>query len=338
MTPTVVITHESMLRHDPCSVYAGHPERPERLRAVVEGLRSSGLTGLQWRAAQAADRSAILRVHEEAYVRGIEALRGRTAAIDADTAVSPGSVDAAYVAAGAVVEAVEAVVGGEAANAVALVRPPGHHAERGRAMGFCLFSNVAVGAAHAIAALGLDRVLVIDWDVHHGNGTQHIFEDRADVMVIGLHQSPLWPGTGAAGEVGVGAGRGFTVNIPLPEGMGDGDYAEAFRRIVVPRAEAFRPQLVIVSAGFDAHLRDPLAGMRVTERGFAWMAAQAMAIAARHAGGRLVLAMEGGYDVASLAASWRACVGVLRGEAAAEVGPASAAGAVAIEAVHRVHE
>jgi acetoin utilization deacetylase AcuC-like enzyme len=299
----LIFTDERMLLHDPG---AGHCERPQRLDAVVAALKSLGSV-VRWPIVQAATTEQLERVHEPAYVKHIESLRGRSARLDADTAVCPASVESALLAAGAVVGAVEAVLKGEDSCAWALVRPPGHHAERDRAMGFCLFNNVAVAAAHAIAVLGVQRVLIVDWDVHHGNGTQHIFEPRRDVLFFSTHQSPLYPGTGHASEIGTGEGRGFTVNVPLPAGMGDDEYLAVFNDVLVPAAARFQPDLVMVSAGFDAHERDPLGGMRVTTEGFGRLAAVVNGIAQRHARSRLVLALEGGYDLDALGDSVRAC-------------------------------
>jgi acetoin utilization deacetylase AcuC-like enzyme len=205
------------------------------------------------------------------------------------------------------------VVSGHYRHALALVRPPGHHAEADEARGFCLFNNVAIAAAHARAELGCERVLIVDWDVHHGNGTQHSFYDRDDVLLFSLHRYPFYPGTGDADETGRGAGAGYTVNVPFPGGQGDGDYLAACEALLVPIADAFAPDLVLVSAGFDAHYRDPLGGMEVTEDGYGAMAALVQAIAERHAEGRVVLLLEGGYDLSALGGGLRRCVDVLNG-------------------------
>ena len=223
--------HDAMLEHDSG---AGHPERPDRLRAICEKLKHSPISNVRWATPQPAARELIEQVHKPAYVDRLEALRNRSAALDADTTVSPGSIRAAYLAAGAAIEAVSAVVTGPAKRAFALVRPPGHHAEADRGMGFCLFNNVAVTAAHASAALGRQRILIVDWDVHHGNGTQHIFWDRQDVMFFSTHRHPFYPGTGAVNEVGTAQGAGFTVNVPLPAGFGDGEYQAIFRELLLP--------------------------------------------------------------------------------------------------------
>ncbi len=215
-------------------------------------------------------------------------------------------------AAGAAVQAVEEVMAGRARNAFALVRPPGHHAEPDRAMGFCLFNNVAI-AAQAARQYGAERVLVLDWDVHHGNGTQACFWERRDVLFQSVHQFPYYPGTGAPQEVGAGAGEGYTVNCGLPGGCSDADYGALFHELFLPVAESFRPDLVLVSAGFDAHHHDPLGGMMLTERGFAAMCSAARELAERLCGGRLVLALEGGYSLEGLSQSVHACVEVLSG-------------------------
>ena len=306
----LLLSDELMVRHDPGP---GHPERPDRLRAIVAEVDRNPNQGLVRAKPRAATREQVERVHAANYVDRIDALRGRSAQLDPDTAVSQQSVDAAYLAAGAAIGAVEAVVDGSCAAAFALVRPPGHHAERDRAMGFCLFNNMAVAAEHAIRSLGLKRVMIIDWDVHHGNGTQHTFESRSDVLVLNVHQHRLFPDTGELDEIGHGEGLGFTVNAPLPPGMNDGVYVGLFRRLVAPIAASFMPELVLISAGFDAHRDDPLGGMNVTDMGFARMCAVAREIAKRHANGRIAAFLEGGYNLAALARSTHACIEVLAG-------------------------
>ena len=320
---TLLLCDDSMLAHDQGPQ---HPESPARLRAIVERLRARPVAGTRWQAPRPATRAEALRVHSPAYVELVEQVRGTWARLDEDVTLSAGSVDASYLAAGAVIAAVEAVVGGAASNAFALVRPPGHHAEVGQAMGFCVLANVAIAAEHARQQLGVQRVLVIDWDVHHGNGTQHIFAGRDDVLVFNTHQSPHYPGTGAVHEQGVGAGLGYTVNAPLPAGLGDGDYAAVFARLLRPVAASFRPDLVLVSAGFDAHRDDPLGDMQVSAEGFAGLCAVAREIAEDTAGGRLVLALEGGYDLAGLADSVHGCVEVLAGASPGRAPAASATG------------
>jgi acetoin utilization deacetylase AcuC-like enzyme len=300
--------HPAFRQHEAGS---GHPERPERLDAVRRGIREAGLEDrLILRAPRAAVRGELLRVHTEAHLGRVAATAGKTTRFDPDTQAGPRSYDAALLAAGAVVDAVDRVLDGEIDRAFCAVRPPGHHAEADRAMGFCLFNNVAVGAAHAIAR-GLERVLVIDFDVHHGNGTQAIFYRDPRVLYLSTHEFPFYPGTGAVDEVGEGAGRGLTVNLPLPAGCGDAEYALLYREIAEPIARAFDPQLVLVSAGFDAHAADPLAGMRLTERGFASVARSCLRAAAGAARGRTVVVLEGGYDLGAIAASAAAVASLL---------------------------
>jgi acetoin utilization deacetylase AcuC-like enzyme len=245
-------------------------------------------------------------------VEQLLALDGEETQLDADTAMSPRSAQAALKAAGAGVQLVERLLDGTASNGFALVRPPGHHAERTHAMGFCLFNNVAVAAE--AARQRVDRVLVVDWDVHHGNGTQSAFYGRADVLFMSAHQSPLYPGSGAAREVGSGEGLGYTVNCPLPPGQSDADYGAVFERLFLPVARAFRPELILVSAGFDPHRADPLGGMDVTERGFAAMCSALQDLAREQCQGRLGLLLEGGYDLDGLSGSVHACLEVLTGQ------------------------
>jgi acetoin utilization deacetylase AcuC-like enzyme len=291
----------------------GHPERPERLAAVERGLREAGLAReLVPFAARAATREELLRVHTAAHVDRLATAAGHRVRLDPDTAMSPRSHDAAVRAAGAVVEAVEQVLDGRLDRAFCAVRPPGHHATPGRAMGFCLLNNVALGAAAALAR-GLRRVAVIDFDVHHGNGTQDAFYRDRRVLFVSSHQFPFYPGTGDLDEVGEGDGRGFTVNLPMPAGTGDGDYRRAYREIVEPIGRAFDPELVLVSAGFDAHRDDPLGGMALSGAGFAELADVCLCAAAGAARGRVVAVLEGGYDLGGLAEGTAAVVGRMLG-------------------------
>jgi acetoin utilization deacetylase AcuC-like enzyme len=308
-TSTIVITDKRFLEHDPGR---GHPESPARLDAVQTDLARGPIAGVTIEAPRFATDAEIEAVHPADYREALESLAGRRSQLDPDTAMSPGSWDAARLAAGAAVEAALATMSGRARNAFALVRPPGHHAVPDRAMGFCLLNNAAI-AAEAARRAGAARVLIVDWDVHHGNGTQDIFAERDDVMYMSVHQFPFYPGTGAADEVGVGAGRGATVNLPLPGSQGDADYGVVFHDLFLPVARAFNPELVIVSAGFDAHARDPLADMRVSERGFAAMASGLVQLADETCGGKIALMLEGGYDLPALTASVRATLEVLTG-------------------------
>lgn len=289
-----------------------HPESPGRLRAIEAVLDAAPIAGVQRASPRPATREELLRVHDTAHVEHVLSLAGKSAQLDGDTAMSPGSADAALLAAGAACALTTSVLRGEARNGFALVRPPGHHAERAHAMGFCLFNNIAV-AADAARAAGASRVMILDWDVHHGNGTQHTFESRRDVLFCSAHQFPFYPGTGAPSEIGTGDGAGFTVNVALPGGMGDADYGAVFHDVFLPIAQKFRPELVLVSAGFDPHRADPLGGMNVTERGFAAMASATKSLAEEVCGGKLVLLLEGGYDLNGLAQSTHACLEVLAG-------------------------
>ena len=306
----LLLYDEAMLAHDPGP---DHPEQPARLRAVRDALIKHPVPGASWSVPQSARRDSIERVHAAAHVDRIESFRGQSAFLDADTVVSPGSVEAVYIGVGAAIDAANAAVNGDALRAFALVRPPGHHAEHNRAMGFCLFNNIAIAAAHARAELGCNRVLIVDWDVHHGNGTQQAFYGDPNILLFSAHQHPLYPGTGASSEIGTGDGAGYTVNVPIPSGFGDAEYAAIFQRILVPIADSFTPDLVLVSAGFDAHRDDPIGGMAVTDTGFAFLCAMVRDIADRHANGRLVLVLEGGYDATALSSSVRACIEVLAG-------------------------
>ena len=295
-----------------------------------------GRHGTEVVAPRAATREQLTRVHDADYVRRISETTGRATALDPDTYTSPDSYDVALIAAGAAVDAVERVLGGSHRAAVALVRPPGHHAERDRAMGFCLFNNVAVAAAHA-HALGAAKVAVVDYDVHHGNGTQHIFEADRHVLYVSVHQYPYYPGTGGADEIGRDLGTGYTVNVPMEAGSVDEDYQTVFTRLVVPVLKQFEPNLLLVSAGFDAHANDPLGGMRLTSGAFGAMTAELRLVAEECCRGRIVLVTEGGYDLEGLGTSLDAAIGVLHA-APAEVawptsGVASSRGRYAVSTV-----
>jgi acetoin utilization deacetylase AcuC-like enzyme len=307
----------------------GHPERAERLERIMDVLRRAPVTGVQHRAPRPATPAELAAVHDASLLAGLSALAGQRAQIDPDTATSPKSIEVALLAAGGAVAAVEEVMGGKARNAFGLVRPPGHHAEPGRAMGFCLYNNVAI-AAEAALRLGAKRVAILDWDVHHGNGTQACFWKRSDVLYLSSHQFPFYPGTGAAAEIGEGDGAGFTVNCPLPAGQGDAEYGAVFHDLFLPVMQDYRPDLLLVSAGFDPHARDPIGEMRVTERGFAAMCSATAKLAEEVSGGKLVLLLEGGYDLDALAQSVHACVQVLAGERHSFPGGAGASGANAV--------
>jgi acetoin utilization deacetylase AcuC-like enzyme len=287
-----------------------HPECPERLIAIERAI--APLAGrLCDRSPRPADDGEILRAHEAAHLAQLDALSGSSARLDPDTYSAPRSPEIARLAAGGAIDAARAVARGEAPCAFVLARPPGHHAERGRAMGFCLLNNAAIAVRALLDDPGLERVAVVDWDVHHGNGTQHAFEAERDVLFVSTHQFPLYPGTGAMREVGEGRGAGSTVNLPLPAGCGDGEYGAVFDALVVPVLLEFRPEMIVVSAGFDAHASDPLASMRVSTAGFAALAARIRAVADEHCGGRLLLLLEGGYDLDALGDSVRSTLEVL---------------------------
>ena len=303
---TLLVTHAACLDHDPGSF---HPESPARLRAILAALEGPEFAALERAEAPPASVDQIARVHARAHVERI--LRAVPATghvgLDPDTILSPGSGEAALRAAGALVAAVDAVAASRARNAFCAVRPPGHHAEAARAMGFCLFNNIAVGAAHARAAHGLRRVAVVDFDVHHGNGTQHMFERDAELFYASTHQWPHYPGTGAAEETGVGN----ICNVPLAPMAGSREFRAAMSEIVLPALHDFRPDMLLISAGFDAHAADPLASLRLTEADFAWATAALAEIAAESCGGRIVSTLEGGYDLPALAASAAAHVRAL---------------------------
>jgi acetoin utilization deacetylase AcuC-like enzyme len=299
--------HDAHLAHD----VPGHPERPQRIRALEAEMDSRGWFGCERHDAPAVTRELLLAVHPEPHVASIEALcaagGGR---IDADTIAVPGTWEAALRAAGGAVALVDALLGDGARSGVSELRPPGHHAETATAMGFCFFANVAIAARHAQAVHGAERVLILDWDVHHGNGTNEIFHADPSVLFVSIHEYPLYPGTGPASDAGHGAGEGYTVNLPVPGGSGDAAYRSLVEHVGAALIAAWEPQLVLVSAGFDAHRDDPLATCRVSEAGFAGMTAS-LRRAADAVGAPLGLVLEGGYDLGALSRSMAALVPVL---------------------------
>jgi len=289
----VVFTHSACFGHD---TGPGHAERPERLGAVIDGLRNA-FENAQWLEAPRATRGQLLHAHDASLLATVlETRPAERIMLDPDTVLSPASAEAALRAAGAGVAAVDAVIGGETRSAFCAVRPPGHHATGDTAMGFCLFNSIAVAARHALDKHGLSRVAVVDFDVHHGNGTQAIFEADPRVLYLSSHQMPLYPDTGRADERGVGN----IVNAPLPPGAAGAEFRSAWRETLLPALDAFRPQLLLISAGFDAHWRDPLAQLRLDEDDYAWITEQLVLLADRHAQGRVVSMLEGGYDLQAL--------------------------------------
>ncbi|MBW7836440.1 MAG: histone deacetylase family protein [Sphingomonadales bacterium] len=303
---TALFTHNACLRHD---TGPGHAERSERLRAVMEVLADEACAGLIHHEAPLAERDDLLRVHPAAYIDQVLAAipTAGYARLDADTVVSPGSREAALRAAGAGCAAVDAVAKREVDNAFCAVRPPGHHAEPAQAMGFCLFNNIAVAALHARAIHGFQRLAVIDFDVHHGNGTQTVAAGDGDFFYASTHQWPLYPGTGSVRD----KGKGVIVNAPLDPGSGGPLFRAAYEDVILPALDAFAPDFVFISAGFDGHQDDPLANLRLHEEDYAWVTGQICARARKLCGGRVVSMLEGGYDLAALGRSVTAHVGAL---------------------------
>ena len=336
--PRILLVDDT--RFDAHASGAYHPERPERLTAARAAI---GRVPAHWDRVPAREATSeeLARVHSPAFVEQLEKLRGARGYLDADTYIAPASVEAARLAAGGLVALVDRMLDADASAAgrdsavstgsparlqpeetrlgVALLRPPGHHARPAQAMGFCLLNNVAVAAAHAVSR-GLERVLVLDWDVHHGNGTQEMFWREPKILYMSLHQYPFYPGTGTLTEIGEGAGEGFTVNVPLTAHGGDGVYRASFEQVLLPIAEAYAPELVLVSAGFDAAVRDPLAQMEVTSEAFGWMARALTDVAAKSAKGRIALVLEGGYDLVSLESGLGRAIGGMMGSGAGSAG------------------
>jgi len=314
MNRTGIVKDRRYLEHvmDP-----GHPESPERLKVIYEMLEEEKLKG-QWLEEvnpRSATRKELETIHSPAYIDLVASTAGKAYfRLDMDTSTCAKSYEAALLSAGGLLELIKTVMEGNLDNGFALVRPPGHHAERDRAMGFCLFNNVAIGAQYALQNFSLQRILIVDWDVHHGNGTQSSFYEDPRVLYFSVHRYGFfYPGTGAATEVGKGKGEGFNVNVPLTTGCGDSEYGNIFRTILEPIALEYQPQLILVSAGFDTHYDDPLGGMSVTERGFSRMTQILMEVAEATAQRKMVLTLEGGYDVVGQSRSVRAVLKELAG-------------------------
>ncbi len=296
---TLYISHPAALAHQ---TPPGHPERPDRIRAIERALEKERFMPLLREQAPMAEMESLTLIHPEEHVVRIRDISPREGLIriDEDTVMSPGTYEAALRAAGGAVRAVDEVMSGQVTNAFVAMRPPGHHAERTRAMGFCFFNNAAIAARYAQSRYGAERVAILDWDVHHGNGTQDIFWRDASVLYCSTHEAPLYPGTGAASETGE---YGTIVNAPLSPGDGSEAFREVLDSLVLPRIDAFAPDLIVISAGFDAHWRDPLASLNLTESDFAWATRKLMDLADRNCGRRIVSLLEGGYDLEGLSKS-----------------------------------
>ena len=305
MRKTGIVKDSRYMKHD-MGTY--HPENPRRLKVIYEMLENSDMKGKFYEIKpRSATKEEICYIHSPGYMDRIANTEGKAyVMLDPDTSTCPDSYRVALLAAGGLCEAIRFVLEGKVNNAFALIRPPGHHAERDRAMGFCLFNNVAIGARYAQKVYAMEKVLIVDWDLHHGNGTQHSFESDSTILYFSTHQYPYYPGTGSFEEVGVGAGEGFTVNVPLSHGYGDAEYVSIYNRILKPIALEFKPDLILISAGFDIYKGDPLGGMSVTPEGFAAMTRVIMDISDKCCDGKLVITLEGGYDLNGLRDSVKA--------------------------------
>lgn len=302
MSKTIILKDEKCIDH---VTTPGHPESPQRLKSIYRMLESDEMKGcFEVLAPRKAEKAELYWNHTPEYVAAIERTSGQSfISLDGDTNTSAGSWDAALQAAGGVMAGIDRIMDKKADNGFALVRPPGHHAEASRAMGFCLFNNIALGAHYLLKKHGLKKVFIVDWDIHHGNGTQNAFYQSPEVFYLSTHQYPYYPGTGAQGEKGLGDGRGCTLNIPLPGGQGDDDFMKIFNDVVGPAIADFGPEFILVSAGYDIYFRDPLGTMKVTENGFFRMTAFLKKLAGSVCGGRLFLALEGGYHIEGITAS-----------------------------------
>lgn len=310
---TAVLKDPLFLEHDPGY---DHVENPERLIAIYQALaRPEEAKAFFFPECEPASYADLAANHTAEHIDRVAETAGKQfEVLDPDTHTSPRSYEAAVLAAGAVITGLKLVASGQADNAAALVRPPGHHAEADSAKGFCLFNNIAIGARYALQHLGMERILILDWDVHHGNGTQHSFYDTDQVLYCSTHQYPHYPGTGSLQETGAGKGKGYTLNVPLPGGQGDQDFARIMDELVAPVARQYRPDCILISAGYDTHVLDPLGGMAVTTTGFAYMTKAMVDLAAELCAGRLVLALEGGYNLQALADGVLASLHEMAGE------------------------
>ena len=318
MAKPAVVIDPAYLKHLPGD---SHPERPERIQVLLDLANALEREKFNLLAPRAATRAEIESIHEPAHVRLVESTSSvNHYALDGDTITSRDSFAVSVLAAGGFLRLLDSIAAKESSSGFALVRPPGHHASFNRAMGFCLFNTIAIGAAYLKKQYGAKKILIMDWDVHHGNGTQDCFYEDPSVLFISTHQYPYYPGTGAINEVGAGPGEGYTINIPLPAGCSDQEYMEVFQHVVIPAAERFQPEWILVSAGFDPHRRDPLGGMRVSEEGFGGMADALFAVARRFSDARIALTLEGGYDLAALSNSVAAVLGALEQEKAPQNG------------------
>jgi acetoin utilization deacetylase AcuC-like enzyme len=298
MRQTAVVVDRDYLKHEPGEF---HPERPERIQVLLDYTDRLDSGRFQILPPKVATRADIESCHGADYISLLESTsQVNQYALDGDTVTSRDSFGVGLLAVGGFLRLLDSIAAQEVRNGFALVRPPGHHALRDRAMGFCLFNTIAIGAKHLKRVMDAKRVLIVDWDVHHGNGTQDAFYDDPSVLFISTHQYPYYPGTGALEETGIKEGEGYTINVPLPAGCADAEYLRVFHDVIVPAAKKFAPEWILVSAGFDAHLRDPLGGMGVTEDGFAEMAERLLRLADEYAGGKIAFLLEGGYDLAAL--------------------------------------
>jgi acetoin utilization deacetylase AcuC-like enzyme len=338
MAKTAVVIDQEYLKHQPGQF---HPERSERIKVLLDLAASLDSAEFQLLPPRAATRAEIEMCHSAEHVELIESTsRANQYALDGDTVTSRDSFGVGLLAVGGFLRMLDAIAAGESRGGFALVRPPGHHARPERAMGFCLFNTIAIGAEHLKRVHHAERVLIMDWDVHHGNGTQEMFYADRSVFFISTHQYPFYPGTGAARDVGSGGGEGYTLNIPLPAGCADDEYLGVFRDVIVPAVKNFRPDWILVSAGFDPHRRDPLAGMGVTENGFAAMARALLRLADECAGGKIAFLLEGGYDLTALSASVAAVLKEIRNAAGEDVIAAATADRIQplIKGILNIHE